>query len=166
MAYDDIFVALRERMAQVDVSSNSGYVCAREVSSSSAMGVLARCAIARAFVEEMDDVGDGFWGESKTADVAEGGVGRTLNFCVCGLRLDAELVSGIVTGIVSRLFADKQRRSSCMPWEVSLLFFRLSSDFFCRASWPWPVAVVSAKRHCAVMCGIVNQEKCERPKFN
>jgi hypothetical protein len=162
MAYDDIFVALRERMARVDVSSNSGYVCAREVSSSSAMGVLARCAIARAFVEEMDDDGDRFWGESKTADVAEGGVGRTLNFCVCGLRLDAELVSGIV----SRLFADKQRRSSCMPWEVSLSFFRLSSDFFCRASWPWPVAVVSAKRHCAVMCGIVNQEKCERPKFN
>lgn len=98
-------------MARFDVSSSSGYVYGREVSSSSAIGVLARCTIARAFVEETDDDGDDFWGESKRADVVEGGVGRTLNLCVVGLRFDAELISGTV----SRLFADKQRRSSCMP---------------------------------------------------
>lgn len=118
-AYDGLFVTPRERRAQFDVSSSSRYLYAREVSSSSAMGVWARCTIARAFVEETDDDGDDFWGESKTTDVVEVGVRRILYFCVCGLRLDAELASGIA----SRLFADRQRRSSRMPGEVSLSFF-------------------------------------------
>jgi len=117
-------------MARFDVSSSSGYVYVREVSSSSAIGVLDRWTIARAFVDETDEDGDDFWGQSKIADVVEGGVGRTLNFCVCGLRLDAELVSGTA----SRLFADRQRRSSCMLCEVSLPFIRLSSNLFCRAA--------------------------------
>jgi hypothetical protein len=58
--YDDKLLPLRERMAWFDVSSNSGHMYANEVSSSSAIGVLGRCTIAREFVEEIDDDGDGF----------------------------------------------------------------------------------------------------------
>jgi hypothetical protein len=58
--YEDKLLPLREWMAWFDVSSNSGHMDAKEVSSSSAIGVLARRPISRGLLEEIDDDGDDF----------------------------------------------------------------------------------------------------------
>jgi hypothetical protein len=58
--YEDKLLPLREWMAKFDVSSNSWHMDAKEVSSSSAIGLLVRRPISRGLLEEIDDDGDDF----------------------------------------------------------------------------------------------------------